>query len=191
MRSEIREKPREGDPGEAEARRLAGERAQQERTLPRNGVEAPGMPHPGRGAAGCSLCCHQPMASPRNRRPPTQAPVTVNHTRPTLRSSPSAQLPAPQGTQFSVEAQSAGGRHANSLKAGPQPWALRPAPGLGLPEFCQNLKGPSQEASRPGLPEAGHHRPGMMGAHRHLRVCRDEPCQRIRIRALKASPHLS
>ena len=36
-------------------------------------------------------------------RDPTQAPVTLNRTRPTLGSPPSALLPAPRGTQFPGE----------------------------------------------------------------------------------------
>ena len=80
--SEIREKPREGDPGEAERGGWQVKEPSRRRDTPMRWGAGP-KDAPSR------------ESGPRLQSP-TQAPVTLNHTRPTLGSPPSAQLPAPQ-----------------------------------------------------------------------------------------------
>ena len=143
-------------------------RAQQEKghchTL---GWRPQGCPIQGEGSQGAVVATCR-MASPRTPRDPTQAPVTLNRTRPTLGSPPSAPLPAPRGTQFPGEPRSQGGRHANSLKAGPQPVGSMSSAWTGPPIILPKPRGSSHEAARPGLPESGHHNPEMRAACRNL-----------------------
>lgn len=82
--SEIREKPERGPRGGWRGGWQVKEPSRRRDTPTQWGGGPQGCPIQGEGRRGWSVATSH-MASPGNlRRPPTQAPVTVNHTRPTL-----------------------------------------------------------------------------------------------------------